>query len=757
MFTGCGVHGSYAPQWWRSQPTTRHATWVRIGKHMTNTDVDATLHAGASISGTLTSAVAPHAALGGFCVDAQGTGSLAEVYDQVTTNSAGSYRFTDLGTGRYQLEASPCGATDSQNFVTGERYVSAHDGRTSLVGSFELQPGATISGTVTSAGASGAGLGGICVAAVPDSFAEIHQGDLWVADTSADGSYSVQQLPAGRYYVVSENCDNGGSFAAQYYDGGPAGTESSAEARPVTLATAQTATENVQLQPGATITGSVATASGKPLSGVCVSVVAAAATVHAFQFPDSVAAELYSLSSFTASAATRDGAYQLRDLTPGTYLAQFDTPAQRFFSCGNHDNYAWQWFRAKAAFGQAQEISAGPGTTSGVSAVLLPGGTISGRITNRSGKPVSGICVLVTGANGLTDFSPVQLPAPVSGKTGTYRVTDLPAGHYALTFSPGCDDSSGYLPAVYRNGRTISVRTGTVSAGVDAVLAPAGSGSMSGQVRSAATGKPVASWCVLAYPASGLPAEGLTNASGQYRISGLAPGRYRVQVVPCLPEATSLAPPERSAVRVRSDAGAKLNALLHAGGQISGTVTSGALATAAPGVCVEATPVTGAGQPAVAVTAATGTYTLTGLAAGSYQLRFTADCPYGAGPLAPSAARSITVRPGGSAAGVNATLQAVGAITGTTTGPAAADLSGICVAAYPLRGGPAVVAVSANGGYRIGGLAPGGYRIEFSAGCGATGYVSQWWQGAGSARGAKPATVSAGGTTAGIDAQLVRG
>jgi Carboxypeptidase regulatory-like domain len=754
--SGCpSSAGNYAPQWWRGRPTARHATWVRVGQHTRDASISATMSRGAAISGILTSAVAPHAPLSGFCVELQGAGSLAQIGGQATTSSTGRYRFTNLGTGRYQLQAYPCGATASQNLVPAERYASARVGRTTQAANFELQPGAVISGTVTGTSPAGADLGGICVVAVPDSLAAIHQGALWAAETAADGSYSIPQLPAGRYYLAFRNCDNGGSFADDYYDGSPAGTESSAGARPVTLATAQLATADVQLQPGATITGSVTTTSGTRLSGVCVSVVAPAATARGFQFPDSVAGDLYSLGSFASTAATRTGSYRLGNLTPGTYLAQFDTPAQRFFSCGNRGNYAWQWFRGKAAFGQAQEISAGPGTTSGIGAVLAPGGTIAGRITNRSGRPVRGICVLVSGADGLTEDSPVQLPAPVSGKSGTYQVTDLPAGRYAVTFSPGCDDISGYSPAAYRNGRTIRVRFGKVSAAANVVLAPAGSGSISGQVRSGVTGRPAAGWCVLAYSASGLPAEGSTNARGRYRIGSLAPGRYRVQIVPCLPAGASLAPQERSDVRVAGDAAARLNVRLRAGGQVSGTVTAGA--APAPGVCVEATPLSGTGQPAVAVTGAAGTYALTGLAGGNYQLRFTADCPQGSGPLAPSAARSITVRPGRPAADVNATLQAVGAIAGTVTGPASAGLSGICVAAYPLRGGPTVVAVSTNGGYRIGGLAPGGYRIEFSAGCGATGFVSQWWQAAGSAGRGKPVTVLAGGTTTGIDAQLVTG
>ncbi len=470
MVSGCQVPGNYAPQWWRDKPTARHATWLRIGKHTRDANINATMHAGGTIAGVLLSAAAPHSPLSGFCVDVQGTGSLAEVGGEATTNSQGQYRLTDLGTGRYQLDAYPCGGSDNENFVAAERYAFARAGRTIQAGRFELEPGAVLNGTVTRSGAGDA-LGGICVSMIPDNLAELRQRPPSVAITAADGSYSIQQLPAGRYFVAFDNCSNGGSFAPVYYDGGADGTESSAHARTLTLATAQTASADARLQPGAIVSGSVTGAGGKPLSGVCVTLLAAGAAAGAST--DSIAAELYYFSSYGAIAATRNGAYQLRDLTPGRYLAQFYTAQDRFSTCGNRGNYGWQWFRGKAAFGQAQEISAGPGKTTGISALLATGGTITGRITNRSGQPVRNVCVLVTGANGRTDFSPVQFPTPVSDASGRYRVRDLPAGRYSLTFSPSCDGINGYRPAVYRNGRTVGVRTGQVTAGVNAVLRPA--------------------------------------------------------------------------------------------------------------------------------------------------------------------------------------------------------------------------------------------------------------------------------------------
>jgi hypothetical protein len=54
--------------------------------------------------------------------------------------------------------------------------------------------------------------------------------------------------------------------------------------------------------------------------------------------------------------------------------------------------------------------------------------------------------------------------------------------------------------------------------------------------------------------------------------------------------------------------------------------------------------------------------------------------------------------------------------------------------------------------YQIAGVIPGRYHVEFSSGCGATGYRIQWYHGAASRAGSAPVTVTAGTTTPGIDA-----
>jgi len=53
-------------------------------------------------------------------------------------------------------------------------------------------------------------------------------------------------------------------------------------------------------------------------------------------------------------------------------------------------------------------------------------------------------------------------------------------------------------------------------------------------------------------------------------------------------------------------------------------------------------------------------------------------------------------------------------------------LTGVCVTAFGPTG--PVVATTSSGLYTIGGLVPGRYRVQFSAGCGTSGLRTQWWQ-----------------------------
>ena len=106
----------------------------------------------------------------------------------------------------------------------------------------------------------------------------------------------------------------------------------------------------------------------------------------------------------------------------------------------------------------------------------------------------------------------------------------------------------------------------------------------------------------------------------------------------------------------------------------------------------------------------------------------------------------------------------LGAITGTVTGQGGGPVKGECVTAVPFRTPadpftglttPEIAITSRSGSYALLGLPPGSYKIEFSAGCGGSGFATQWWRGVSSAGSANPVTLR-NSVISGVDATLRR-
>ena len=100
------------------------------------------------------------------------------------------------------------------------------------------------------------------------------------------------------------------------------------------------------------------------------------------------------------------------------------------------------------------------------------------------------------------------------------------------------------------------------------------------------------------------------------------------------------------------------------------------------------------------------------------------------------------------------TLADDGSISGTVTGLQGSALRGVCVAASSAGTGPVYSVSASAGSYTITDLPAGSYRVQFSSGCGANGYRTQWWNHKSSEKSATIVTVTAGTATTGISAQL---
>ena len=476
------------------------------------------------------------------------------------------------------------------------------------------------------------------------------------------------------------------------------------------------------------------------------------------------------------------GRYAFLDVAPGLYYVYFYVTPPGWAtggSCSYQGDYGWQWFGFSASFGGASVVSVGQGTeTSGVNAVMSAGGTISGMVSGSSDRPLSGICVALSGPDGITSNSPFTSPEPYPVTTdGRFRITDLPAGRYYVRFLPGCG-LVGYVAAWYqgtaRSRQLVVVRAGRGIRLEPVRLTPAATpGVLAGEISSSPTGAPVPGACVVAN-VPGQPAHrARAGPSGRYWFA-LPAGTYELRVRPCETATRALASVIRKAVVITGRHSTTDNVRLPLGTQIRGTITGAGRDQ--PGMCARPIPVGGAalaneasGTP-FGVAGPDGQYAVTGLAPGRYKILFTPDCSFGATGFAPQwfgaphtgRPRVVTVRAGTSRDGVNADLAADGAISGLVVGAgrrSGSPVGGVCVTALPVAAGQDQLAVatttSVNGSYLVDFLPPGTYIIRFTSGCGANGYATQWWRQAQSESRAAVVTVTAGATTAGIKARLL--
>ncbi len=732
---GCGVGGNYAPATHRP---------VRIGYGQDVSGVNQVLSPGASVTGKVTLGSSAGKPLAGMCVYASSADG--SVSGQTATGPHGNYRVIGLGSGNYQLEIGP-GCNNDANYTTVDLSASTTAGKQTSGVNAVLQPGATISGTVTDR--KGRPVPGMCIEVDQTAGASAAAASFGDDATADDGSYVVNQLSAGTYDIgFFTGCGNSANYAPYWYDNQ---TDESL-ATPIVLATGASQSANAKLQPGAAIAGTVTDASGHALSGICVY----AATESQAQLGQ----------AFTELGQTgTHGRYTISGLAPGQYLVDF--------GCGQDTRYADQWFDGAASAGSADLVSAPAGRTAGINAVLQPAGSISGVITGTAGRPLAGVCVTtVNTKDGLSQLGAIFVGnQPTTGSHGAYRVTGLAAGRYDVLFQP-CSGASRYAEQWYRqHGSTsfqtaVRVRSGKQTSGIDARLSIGGT--ISGHAVGAA-GKPLRNICVFAFdPVTNYSGIGTTGRNGAYTIPALPSDTYTVEFFPCGNQ--NLIPVLSSAKVTAPHAVTGLNATLRPGGSISGIVTAAGSGSPIVNACVEVFSSDPNNLGGFGGTNADGSYLATGLPTGTYQVYFDPACLFGTGSFVPqwynnqptqATADPVSVTVGHTTPSINAALQQgalAGQITGTVTGPTSAPLAGICVTAVPfsadLAGSPPIVAVSRTGDYRLIGLTPGQYKVEFSSGCGASGYQRQWWQDASSRSAATPVSVGTDQVVPGISAKM---
>ncbi|HEV3344423.1 MAG TPA: carboxypeptidase regulatory-like domain-containing protein [Pirellulales bacterium] len=247
-------------------------------------------------------------------------------------------------------------------------------------------------------------------------------------------------------------------------------------------------------------------------------------------------------------------------------------------------------------------------------------------------QPIAGAIITVTRADaGLTL---TQVATLTSGADGSFQVTGLTPGSYHVLAQ-----AAGYAAA----RQTLTVTSGTAA---NATFNLSVGSTLEGTIRDDATGASLANAAVtLVGAGSSLTTTIVTDATGSYEFGGLATGAYSLVVT---------ASGYETVVAHQLAVGQGVNPLNEALGaattQISGTITNGA--TPLDQVTVTATDSTGL-IVLQTTTAFGGTYQLSGLPPGTYQLVATAAGYAASAPL------SSTVAVGQTVANVNFALSAV--------------------------------------------------------------------------------------------------
>jgi protocatechuate 3,4-dioxygenase beta subunit len=734
----CVNEGNWLLQWYRQVDSLypeSNAVRVPVRAGRDTPGINASLHHGGQITGVVHDQSGR--ALAGICV-------LAGTFEQTAqarTNAQGHYAIGGLYPNTFNVVFyAGCGTKGNYEPRWWPNTTARHTKAVKVVGhkitsgiDAIMLPGAEVTGTVGAQAAGHRPLSGVCVYGYSDSGAFTLFGPPGPSTTTtATGHFELKGLTTGRATVLADpRCR--GSKAKRYL--------SASRNLSVQVGTVRRGVR-LLLQASSGAAGRVTDPQGRPIKGVCVI------------FGDTE----------KRTRTGSDGRYQVLGLHPRKTLVQFTG------GCGNSASVVSQFYRDGAP------VSFRPGKiTTGINAVMQPGTSVVGTVTDLSGHPLRNQCVLLMPVQdaGFLDFS-VGKDA-TTNDAGRYEFRNLPPGPYQVT--AGC---GRYAFSWFRSApdSTLASSVSTLPGVTTTVSFKLGRpGSISGTVTDPA-GHPLSRICAFAADPKtrqlvnvGVnPA--VTGPKGQYRLRFLTPGQYLMAFTDCHSHPrlgtqwykNGITAASATPVTVRAgQRTTRIDATLRTGATISGTVT-GPGGKPVSRICVQAIDPAGISFRQ-ARTDSQGRYSIPGLGTGRYPLNF-APCGTAApnlgsisipGQVQVTAPRTSTI---------NVRLKPGGSISGTVLGGShgTRPLDYACILAVPDNpdNSRQVANADLKGRYLLRGLAPGTYRIYFSdVFCpffddeAPPPGAPQWFRAQPTQSTATLVTVSAGHLTKGIDAKLV--
>lgn len=561
---------------------------------------------------------------------------------------------------------------------------------------------------------------------------DVSAGGTYAVTTAADGTYSIP-VPTGWFAVIF--ADHVGSHVAESWDNMPAIVD---YATFFEVSAGESVTGiDAALAPGGTISGVVTDTSGEPLEGVCVS-------VHAGEYP-----------SWGGGCTDASGFYRTTGVPAGDdYFVWFQDEN------GPHVSQVYDGVTWGSPGATPVSVTVGNETT-GINAAMVRGGTFSGVVTDaQTGAPIEGATVYVHGADGEW-FGGRETDA-----TGAYRTQGLEAGSYVLRFAGTY--ATGHFTEYYddapdqASAQVLGVELGEDVTGIDAALQLGGS--ITGVISDRETGEAVPGACVYA---SDVANESYSSAcaddAGVYALRGMRTGSYTVEFSDYdgghlrtwyLDQASRETATPVDVVVGEVTAG--INQTMVLGGSIVGTVTDAVDGGGASDVSVYAYPVGDSVYTATGYTDATGAYSVKGLPAGDYEVRFAGGTSskyretWFDGAFTRLDADPVSVQ-GGATTTVDQALQRTGSISGFVTNASTGEpIETGWVTVYTQSGNSVSYATVADGHYTAWGLEDAEYLVKF----GATEMPSVWFDSKPTQESADPVSVSLGVATTGVDQAL---